>query len=299
MTTLGFDIGGTFVKVGRLSGDGMIEEESKFETSRSGPDALVDEIEKAASRFGSDLAIGVACAGIIRDGVVVTSPNLPGWTHVDLGQKLRAAVGRPVAVLNDANAFTVAEVQCGAAQGVDHVVGLAIGTGVGGGIVLGGKIWTGRHGYAGELGHVILDLGGPKCSCGNRGCLEALIGTSGILRRYCEERESRGMEPDEDVRPVDVYERAEQGDAAAVATWEHIGEWLGLGLASFTHILDPDLFLVGGGISAAGERLLAPARRALHGNTLLPESEVPEVRPAALGNSAGWIGAAVAARGAG
>ena len=129
--------------------------------------------------------------------MVVTSPNLPGWTHVDLGQKLRAAVGRPVAVLNDANAFTVAEVQCGAAQGVDHVVGLAIGTGVGGGIVLGGKIWTGRHGYAGELGHVILDLGGPKCSCGNRGCLEALIGTSGILRRYCEERESRGMEPDE------------------------------------------------------------------------------------------------------
>ena len=296
MKTLGFDIGGTFVKVGVLGDDGKIERETKIPTNLGGPDELVGDLARAAREFGPGLAAGVACAGIVNGGTVVASPNLPGWSQVDLQARLETSIGVSAVVLNDANAFVLAEVEHGAGRGVEHVVGLAIGTGVGGGLILGGRLWTGRHGYAGELGHVIVELDGPRCACGNDGCLEALIGTLGILRRYSEERGRSGLREDPAARPLDVFDRAESGEEAAVRTWEWIGRTLGLGLVSFTHILDPDLFIIGGGISAAGERLLAPARRTLIERTLLPEAEAPKVRAAALGNSAGWIGAAVAAR---
>lgn len=291
---LGFDIGGTFVKAGVLDGDGGILAETRIPTTPRGPDALVRDLAAMAADLAPGLPAGVACAGIVHGGTVVASPNLPGWSHVDLGGLLRAELGVPVAVLNDANAFTLAEVQCGAGRGIAHVVGLAIGTGVGGGLVLDGRLWTGRHGYAGELGHVIIERDGPLCACGNRGCLEALIGTSGILRRYCQERGRDGLSDAEELAPEEIFARAEAGEPAAERTWEVIGSWLGLGLLSFTHILDPDLFVIGGGVGGAGERLLQPARRTLAAGTLLPPGEVPEVRAAALGNSAGWIGAAVA-----
>lgn len=296
MHTLGFDIGGTFVKAGVLAADGTIVAETRIPTTRSGPASLVGDLAAVAAELAPGLPTGVACAGIVQGGTVVASPNLPGWSHVDLGALLRAELGAPVAVLNDANAFTLAEVQCGAGRGVPHVVGLAIGTGVGGGIVLDGRLWTGRHGYAGELGHVIVERQGPLCACGNRGCLEALIGTSGILRRYGEERRREGLADDDASSPEEIFARAEAGEGAAARTWQAIGELLGLGLISFAHILDPDLFVIGGGVGGAGERLLQPARAVLAAGTLLPSAEVPPVRAAALGNSAGWIGAAVAAQ---
>jgi len=159
---------------------------------------------------------------------VRTSPNLPGWTtEVPLAGLLGSATGRRPAVLNDANAFVLAETRLGAGEGHRHVVGLTLGTGVGGGLVLDGRLWTGRHGAAGEIGHVCLLADGPRCACGARGCLEAMVGTRAILDRYAAMAEA----PATAATPRDIAARALAGEAAAVETWRETGRLLGLALA--------------------------------------------------------------------
>jgi len=296
VTTIGFDIGGTAVKGGCLDADGRILHEDQWPTPMAA-DELVDLLASRARAWGAFDAVGVACAGIIDGtaGVVVTSPNLPTWSRVPLAEKVRRELDCPVSVLNDANAFTLAEARRGAGRGCQSLVGISLGTGIGGGVILAGEIWEGVHGYAGEPGHMVLQLDGPLCVCGNHGCFEALIGTAGILGRYRDLGGTQTTVSGAPVRPKDIAERAEGGEDAAMKTFRETGRILGIGIASINQLLDVDRFVIGGGISGAGDLVMLPARKSLCETALQPAEEVPQICIAELGNSAGWIGAAEAA----
>ncbi len=300
MRAIGIDIGGTSVKAGRISGGVTERFEERPSPARAAPDVMITLLADLASglRAGEKLPIGVGCAGLVDHarGRVRTSPNLPGWTNeVPLADRLEEVLGSRPLVLNDANAFVLAESRLGAAEGARTVVGLTMGTGVGGGLVLDGRIWTGCNGAAGEIGHMPLVVDGPLCACGARGCLEALIGTRAILDRYQAMTGSGASE----LSPRDIAERAERGDAGAILTWRETGRFLGLALVGLTHLLDPELFIIGGGISRAADLILPAAREALRDGVMLPPALVPPVVPARLGPDAGWIGAALAAFDAG
>jgi glucokinase len=214
----------------------------------------------------------------------VLLPNLPGdWNGVPVRDRLAAALGRPVAMVNDARAFSLAEALLGAARGLGTVVCLVLGTGVGGGIVVDGRLLRGTGG-AGEIGHQTVLLGGPRCGCGNSGCAEALTRADVLARRG-------GRATAED-----VYRAARAGDATARAAVEHVVRWLGVALANAYVLLAPDAFVVGGGIAAAGDLLLGPLEAAVRRHVFLVPPERIRVLPAALGPYAGAIGAALVGR---
>jgi glucokinase len=289
VTAIGFDIGGSFIKAGRLDPAGGIAQEWRWPTPKTPEEALA-LLAGHLREHGGGAPAGVACAGLVdHAGILRRSPNLPGWIDLPLGSRLSGAAGVRVAVLNDANAFLLAEVRDGAARGARSAVGLAIGTGVGGAIWIGGALWTGRSGFAGEIGHMIVDAAGPLCACGACGCLESLVGTSAIVERYL-----RFAPAGEARTPAEIHALAAAGDSAAISAFAETGRVLGLGLVSLTHLLDPEVIVIGGGISAAAELFLPEARRALAAS-FVPADRRPAIHPAALGNAAGWMGAALAA----
>lgn len=321
---LGIDIGGTAVKAGRLGPDGAIEARvEKPSPAREVPEVMVALLAEVVRELGAGASprsfglagpagsgadpcpVGVGCAGLVDPwrGVVLTSPNLPGWTEeVPLADLVARATGTRPVLLNDANCFVLAETRLGAGRGAATVIGITLGTGVGGGLVLDGALWIGRHGAAGEIGHMPVVIDGPPCACGGHGCLEALIGTRAILDRYRSlSRASGAVEASYgrvEVEPLTVRglaRRAREGEAAAIATFGETGRILGLALAGLTQLLDPDLFVVGGGISRSADLFLPAARAALGEDAMLPAEMRPRVEPAILGPDAGWIGAARAA----
>lgn len=322
--SLGIDIGGTAVKAGRLGPDGTVEARvERPSPALEAPRAMVallaeivreldagavpdsiDQTESAGSPT-DPCPIGIGCAGLVDPwrGAVLTSPNLPGWREpVPLADLVARATGTRPVLLNDANAFVLAETRLGAGRGAAHVVGITLGTGVGGGLVLGGRLWTGRHGAAGEIGHMPVLIDGPPCACGGRGCLEALIGTRAILDRYRSlARASGAAGATGDRAGVEqpsvrvLARRAREGDRAAVATFGETGRILGLALAGLTQLLDPELFVIGGGISRSTDLFFPAARAALGEAAMLPAAMQPRLEPAILGPDAGWIGAARAA----
>lgn len=292
----GFDIGGTSVKCGALvTGSPPAPSRSIPTEATRGPEAVVSRIAASLraqtdERGTAPLAIGVGCAGLIDParGVVVTSPNLPGWEGTELRRLLEQAVGQRVILMNDANAFVLAESRVGVARGRRTVCGLAIGTGVGGGFVVDGNLWLGAHGFAGEFGHWPLMLDGPQCACGQFGCLEALIGTPAIVGAYA-------ARTDEVATPEEIARRAGRGDEMALAVFAELGRILGTALAGLTALFDPEIFVVGGGVSQAEAYFLPQARAALRARSLAPPDRLPEIVAAALGPDAGWIGAALLA----
>ncbi len=321
---LGFDIGGTAVKAGRLGPEGAIEARLERPSPAQERPAVMAALladmarelglpafrpapapEETAGRLDTPFPLGIGCAGLVDPwrGLVLTSPNLPGWQpEVPLAELVEREVGVQPVLLNDANAFVLAETRLGAGRGARTVVGITMGTGVGGGLVLDGTLWIGRHGAAGEIGHVPLMVDGPLCVCGARGCLESLVGSRAILARHRTLGGSpalaRNDHPQCAPAPLTVYllaQRAADGDAAAIATFTETGRLLGLALAGLTQLLDPELFVVGGGISRSAPLFLPAARRALEGAAMLPAAMQPRVVPAVLGPDAGWIGAARAA----
>lgn len=259
------------------------------------------QIEEAGER---PRACGCACAGLVDGpaGVVVSSPNLPEWIDVELSAMLSQALGLPVVLENDANAAAYAEYEMGAGRGARNVVMLTLGTGIGGGIVLGGSLYRGSHGTAGEIGHSTVDLNGPPCLCGSRGCLERMANAEAVVERAMEllgaGRRSAldGIAATRPLMAVDVGRAASGGDEVALEALAAVGRVLGVGLANISQILDPDVIVIGGGVMGAGEQLLRPAREELEARLSGHEFRGPRVVPAALGETAGVVGAALLAR---
>jgi glucokinase len=235
-----------------------------------------------------------------RNGVMRFAPNV-AWREFPLAERIREGVGLPTLVDNDANVAAWGEFRFGAGKGCNDMLLVTVGTGIGGGIVAGGKLFRGGHGFAGEIGHIIVEPGGPLCGCGNLGCWEQVASGRAIGRLG---REAAAEHPESlivelaggrtgDVTGQAVTAAAMNGDPVAVRILAEVGRRLGEGIAGLVNILDPDIVVVGGGVIEAGELILEPARRAFVDSVEAPEHrpEVPLV-PATMGNDAGAVGAA-------
>jgi glucokinase len=270
---------------------------------------VVDDLDRmlVAGGHGAAVAIGVGAPGLVTSsGVLRFAPNIAGDAELAVAEQMGALTGRPVAVDNDATFATLAEWQRGAGRGSDNLVMVTLGTGIGAGLVVGGRIQRGANGFAGELGHVVIDPNGPPCPCGRRGCWERYASGSGMGRLARDAAESgraervlalAGGDP-EAVRGEHVAVALTEADPGAVALVDEFAWWVALGLANLVATLDSDRLIIGGGLATLGSALVEPVRR--HFATLvLGAGHRPEVQIvlAELGPSAGAIGAATAAAG--
>lgn len=253
---VGVDVGGTFAKLGLVDERGKTLESLQLPTeARRGPAAFVARLRPVLARWRfSALGLGLAGGVDAGRGVLLFVPNLPGWTGFSFRRALKG-LRVPVVVDNDANCAVWGGHRVALGGRARSTVGVTLGTGVGGGLVLDGRLWRGATGSAGELGHMIVKAGGARCGCGRRGCLEAYCGTAGILRA------ARRLMRKAPKTPREVADAALAGDRGARAVWEETGELLGQGLASAVLALDPDAVLILGGVARSGRLILDPVRR--------------------------------------
>jgi glucokinase len=292
VSTIGVDVGGTKVAAALVDDTGAVLSESRAETDSHSYDSLVAGIVRAVGGLGgAGTAVGLAIAGnVAADGSsVLFSPHLP-LNAEPLAADLRARLGVPVVLDNDANAAAWAEQQVGAGRGASEVLFVALGTGLGAGIIVRGELYRGWMGFAGEAGHMTVVVGGRTCPCGSRGCWERYASGTALVAEYIE----RGGDPE--IGGPAITAAAQHGEHRALASLTTVGEWLGRGLASLTAVLDPERIVVGGGLGEAGELLVGPARAAMAESvTGAGRRPLPEVVSATLGNRAGVIGAALEA----
>jgi glucokinase len=260
---------------------------------------VVEAVEELRSVAPDVAAVGFGIPALVSSGRSVASVHLP-LDDVPFGDLMAERLGMPVLVDNDVNAAVLAEHRFGAARGTSHAVMFALGTGIGGGLVLDGRLYRGATGAAGELGHMVAEVNGPPCPCGGRGCLEVLasgtaIGIAGTEAARAHPRSPLGKRLGEEgaIRGSYVTELAHAGDELAVEAVCSVGRRLGAGLVSILNILDPEVAVIGGGAVAAGDLLLGPAREVLEAQGLGP----PRMRvvPARFGDEAGMLGAALIA----
>jgi glucokinase len=306
--TIGVDLGGTKMLVGVLDGTSTLWESREASTGQSEDELvelLVREVGEAREAHPDVTAVGLGIPATIDQarGVAVSAVNLP-LTDVPIREAVGERIGLPVFVDNDANAAALAEYLFGAARGKPNIVMLTVGTGIGGGLILGGEVYRGATGAGAELGHTVIQADGPPCqgNCPNHGCVEALASGTALGR---EGRAAAESAPDSALgqvlaagEPIDgraVTEAALAGDEIAVGVFELIGSRLGIACSSFANVFQPDAIVVGGGVIAAGDLLLEPARREVRERALTPMNETP-ILAATLGNDAGMIGAAALAR---
>jgi glucokinase len=312
---IGVDIGGTNVKLGIVDERGKVFLRDTFPTgsvrSRGRLLAKLTEhigiLRTEARHRGLRLAgVGVGAPGPIdvERGLVYFFPNIPGWKNTPLKSILEKKLRLPVRVDNDANAMALGESLFGAGrlpagrQAERCIVALTLGTGIGGGIVFDGKLYHGSRFSAAEMGHMVVDPSGPRCACGNRGCIEAFVGNGyfvrGVRARLKGKRSvlKRWMKEGKELTPKLVQEAARQGDAFSKAQWRLTGDRLGTFLAGLANLLNPERFVIGGGIALGGEQVLAPVRASLKKKAFPIAGRFVKVVPAVLGNDAGLVGAA-------
>lgn len=314
---VGVDLGGTNIVAGAMAEDGAEVLAMRSEPTRAdqGAEAVVGRIVRMIDSVIADTAaqtgatrrdiagVGVGAPGPLdrRRGIVVTTPNL-GWTDYPLRDVVARATGLPVRIDNDANCATLGEWWRGAAQGADNVIGLTIGTGIGGGIILNGRLYHGSSDVAGEIGHTTIDVTGRRCKCGNYGCLEAYASGPSIA-----ERAREALATDDGamlVRLVDgdrsritaatVYDAAKLGDEVAIDVVRETARLLGAGVANLLNIFNPDVVVLAGGVTHAGEALFEPLRREVRKRAFKPAVEACRIVPGTLAGSAGVVGAVAA-----
>jgi glucokinase len=309
--TIGVDIGGTKVAAGVVDEQGGIVASARRDTPSNDPakiEMLIADVVRELQASHDIEAVGIGAAGFVdaARSTVVFAPNL-AWRDEPLRGNLEKRCGLPVVVENDANAAAWAEARFGAGRGQQYLVVLTVGTGLGGGLVIGGELYRGRLGIAAEFGHVTVEPGGRRCGCGGRGCWERYASGRALILEAQELAtvspaiagrllELAGGQP-EAITGLDVTRAAQDGDEAALEAFRVIGTWLGQGMAALAAVLDPAMFVLGGGVSAAGELLREPAERSLQERiTARAYRDVPAVRLAELGPEAGIVGAADLAR---
>jgi glucokinase len=306
--TIGVDLGGTKMLVGVLDGTEVLWESREASTGQGEEELvelLVREVREAREARPGASAVGLGIPATIdhEAGVAVAAVNLP-LSDVPIRDLVSERVGLPVFVDNDANVAALAEYRCGAAQGRPNMVMLTVGTGIGGGLILDGEVYRGASGAGAELGHTVIQADGPPCqgNCPNHGCVEALASGTALGREGRAAAESapdsalgRALAAGETIDGRAVTEAALAGDETAISVFELIGGRLGVACSSFANIFQPDAIVVGGGVIAAGDLLLDPARREVRSRALNPMNATP-ILAATLGNDAGMIGAAAMAR---
>ncbi|MBA3643282.1 MAG: ROK family protein [Chloroflexia bacterium] len=311
-SVLAVDLGGTNLRVAVVSADGVVSHRRSLPTeAAAGPEAVADRIatllEETATAAGmlADVPAGVAVPGPVEphQGVVYFMPNLPGWRNFALGAALRRRTRRLIQIANDGNCAALGESRFGVGAGVRDLIYLALGTGVGGGIISDGRLIEGVSGVAGEVGHVTVALDGPRCTCGSIGCLEAFVSGWAITREAkiiattddgAAIRRAAAGKP---ITPTVIALAASDGDPAALALLDRAGRALGAGVGSFINLFNPELVVIGGGVATLGEALMAPARRALASHTFPEQRACARLVESALGDDTALYGAAALAFG--
>lgn len=306
---IGVDLGGTKLLSLVAREDGTILGRDRRPTeAAAGPEAVVRRIAEsaraAAAAAGVDMeqiaGIGVSAPGPIdaETGVVTTPPNLPGWKNVPLARLLAEDLGRPALLENDANAAAYGEFRHGAARGCRHILFVTVSTGIGGGLILDGRLYRGASGGAGEVGHMAMVEDGRRCGAGHPGCLEALASGTAIARQ-AEEAIAAGRLPRTAALSVaapplqaeTVFEAATSGEAEARAIIESAGRWFGLGLATMTNVFNPQVIVLGGGLLRMGEMYLGPARASMRERTFAQAYQDVRIVEGELGEAAEALGA--------
>lgn len=312
-TAIGIDIGGTKIAGALVDGAGRITHREQVATPADDTTAIIEATATLVTTLteaaeGPVEGIGIACAAFVdaRAGHVWFAPNLP-WRDLDLAAEVASRVDREVVVENDANAAAWGEYRFGAGSDCDDMLLVTVGTGVGGGCINDDRLVRGAFGIGGEVGHIVLDPSGPRCGCGNAGCLEVFASGTALVRNARELvtspsplgealRARCGGDPDA-LTGHDITELAREGDGASIELLDELGTRLGQGIASICAVLDPGRVAIGGGVADAGDLLIGPTRTAfakhLIGRGHRPS---PEIVPATLGNDAGIVGAATIAR---
>ncbi len=290
---LGLDLGGTNIKFTMLSSDGeslsILGSDSLETESHDGPDhvtqRLIEAAQMAERKWGSPDSIGLGVPGFFNadDGTIELFPNLPGaWRGYPIVAKVMAGVGgQHVALVNDCRAFTLAETRMGAAIGCRNVVCFVLGTGIGGGMVIDGRLRYGRHGRAGELGHLIVDANGPLCGCGRHGCIETYA-SAAPFARFAHQ-----------ATPADAVAAAEAGDAVALKAIATVADYLGIAIANMITACLPERVVIGGGIAQAGDLLMNAIREATHRYQITVPPDWYDIVTPTLGPFAGAVGAAL------
>jgi glucokinase len=313
---VGADIGGTNVKVGLVDRHGSLVGASHIDTrSDEGPERVIERSLSLAGDLLSETGaswrkvegVGVACAGLVRvsTGVLVTAPNLPDWEDVPLAGILGAATDVDAYLDNDVNAFAYAESRLGVARGRSCGVFLALGTGVGGGLLIDGEVYRGRDGFAAELGHIVINPGGPLCECGNRGCLESMVRSKTIVEAAIELYRKAGVESEllriaggdlSRLTPEMLSDAASAGDASAGGVFRETGRWLGIAVGGLINVFNPEIVVIGGGVAQAGGPLLGPCRHWAGRYAFSASYASAPIVQASLGANAAMVGAALEAR---
>ena len=310
---LGIDIGGTNLVVGSVAEDGsaMVASASEPTHSEAGATDVVDRLVGLAERAiattrrevpGAEiLGVGVGAPGPLdtKRGIVLLTPNL-GWVNMPLRQLIHDRLGLPAALDNDANCAVLGEWWVGAARGARHAIGITIGTGIGGGLIVDGRLYHGASDVAGEIGHTTIDTEGRRCKCGNYGCLEAYASGPNIALRAVEEMEA-GAESrlralvGGDLRKVTaqtVYQAAADGDELALEVVNDTAKFLGVGIGNLLNVFNPEVVVVCGGVTLAGDHLFEPLRREVARRAFKPAVSACRIVPGELAGTAGVYGAA-------
>ena len=313
---VGVDLGGTNIVAGALAehGSDVIALRSEPTRADQGADAVIDRIVRmidtviaetiahSGARRDDMIGIGVGAPGPLdrERGIVVTTPNL-GWTNFPLRDVIAEKTRLPVRIDNDANCATLGEWWLGAARGANNVIGMTIGTGIGGGIILGGRLYHGSSDVAGEIGHATIDITGRRCKCGNYGCLEAYASGPSIADRAREALggddsammvKMAGGDPSR-ITAATVYEAAKRGDDTALDVVRETSRFLGAGIANLLNIFNPDVVVIAGGVTQAGDTLFAPLRREVKKRAFKPAVDACQIVPGILA-AAGVVGAVAA-----
>lgn len=311
MYRLGIDLGGTNIATGVVDENFKIIGSGKVKTNAPRPaEEIVDDMVKSALMAVKDAnltiddidSIGVGTPGsVVQTTGVVTYSNNLGFYNLPLAEMLEKKLGKKVYIENDANAATYGEYIAGAGKGTENFVAITLGTGVGGGIIIGGKIYSGSNFAGGELGHTVIQMNGEACTCGRNGCFEAYASATALIRQTKQAMikfpESKMWEIcNKDINNVNgrtAFDGARSGDEAAIGVVNDYINYLSVGIANIINTFQPDVFCVGGGISNEGEYLMAPVRKLVKGENYARNMEKnTEIKVATLGNDAGIIGAA-------
>jgi glucokinase len=312
LPVLAIDLGGTKIFAAIISNKGqVVAREYCLTLADEGPEAVINRIFSAIDHLLSQRninpsqldSISIAAAGAIDfdKGLVTSSPHLPGWHDVPLRDIVKEKYKVNTFLINEANAAALGEHYLGVGQGVDNLILLTVGTGIGGGIIINGRLYSGASGSAGEVGHITVDVNGPRCSCGNTGCLEALVSGTAVAKEAIKrirqgERSSLTEIVEgkiENITAEKVSIAAQGGDSLAAELILKAATYLGVGIANLVNIFNPEMIIIGGGIAKMGDLLLNPARQVVRERAFQLSAQAVQIVPAQLGDDAGVLGAAV------
>ncbi|MDR7079476.1 glucokinase [Neobacillus niacini] len=286
-----FDIGGTFVKHALINQDGEIIEKGKLPTPKvEAQTNLLAEIQQMVSQYqlrGTIAAIGISSCGIIKNGQVLLSANIPGYTGFTIEKQLSERLSLPVYVENDVRCAGLGEMWKGSAVGKENFVLLTLGTGIGGAVVIDGKLIKGNNGFAGELGHMIIEQEGRLCGCGAAGCYEQYASTSALLRDYQKESlDGKAISGEE------YMLRLSQNDPIAITCYQRFIDYIVSGLVTIAHFINPESIIIGGGIIENGDRLINDIRKTFENKVMTIYQSTTSIEAAVLKNDASIMGAA-------